>query len=885
MNMKKIFLQSVHAGFLLTLLSGPALTKCADVMLQEPAAHTLPLQPMDQPSETLHPVVEPVVMPSQEPESASSSGIDATYAVKNLLSSIMETFPDLSIQEAFGKSALLGIIAETDVQFRMYGSFAIEPDPNIPGRTMRVFDTNTALNKTARSMFDFLDGKLRPTALASNPFVGLDGNILAKMMLILRKDGVQGLIDALEKPTPSKKKTRGKKGQKAPHELEERSLLDEWWESYRSSGVKGVFTQKSKFVAKILGRRTKDDSQDKEDSHPFIELLKEFAAEAVIEAGTIDQVQAYKQKEELSKILMTFLYLKDQKEKAIGESHAVKDYYTALLGKYFETEQYTREELEEIEKILLGQDSPTHIMNKDAKGLEDTIVYLAYSKTSNVAFLETPFGNYRSPEKSFPYCAEATVRSIMNSLLYNPVIGKLDVDMLPPTIPMNAKFQDFIEKYPDPTVENYYGNSLKEWLDLVSGLDGVVYKHEAGKDAYEISASAGPKNLIAVVNHVFGTHADSFETLGTALEVKDDNGAVIRGVSFTPNESGFNLKVTDRQELIINAKVASKVDTGHASFAIKTNGIDLENLIFLRTISEISIFSHQNLYEMIFFSSTLDTEINFEFHSPLLIAIIDYPEIAKIMIALGADPNFKAGYIKTPLELAIFKKNDALTYDLLNHGAIVTEKALRYACNSTSLVLVKKLLLLIEEQNVSIDFNTILFNEKSILYTMITTAFTDKTYFSIVRYLIEHGAVLNDREKSIYILMLTLIKNENLDILDYLITNNIIPPNLVSTIGYCFSLLFMAIEASQFSTAELLIKHGATITEQELLLLDQEKRAIALEIIQKEEAKKAAMPTTMSDIEPEKAEAAEAAIELAEDVEQNLAHEQEMLEQESEVFL
>jgi hypothetical protein len=96
----------------------------------------------------------------QEPQPIINSIIDTTYAVKNLLSSIMETFPDLTVQEALSRSALLGIIAETEVQLHMYGTFTTEPNPAIPGRTMKVFDTHTPLNKITRAIFDILDRKI-----------------------------------------------------------------------------------------------------------------------------------------------------------------------------------------------------------------------------------------------------------------------------------------------------------------------------------------------------------------------------------------------------------------------------------------------------------------------------------------------------------------------------------------------------------------------------------------------------------------------------------------------------------------------------------------------------------------------------------------------------
>jgi hypothetical protein len=785
--MKKLFLTAL-AGLLLTLLFSPALTWCADVMLQEPTAHALPLPAMDQPSERLNPVVEPVVLPSQEPELTTGSGIDATYAVKNLLSSIMRKFPDLTLQEALSQSALLGIISETEVQLHMYGTFTTQPDPKKPGRTMRIFDTDTthsttSINKIARSMFDVLDDKLRSTVQESNPFCGLEGAIIAQMMQTLTtgENGIDELAKLLKNPT----------------------LITAWsnnWDTKVNAPIEDP-SQKKKYSLSEFKAKIKD----------FVKLLEGLNKEAKTTSEKEKNVS------DLSKIFMTFLSVKDQKQKATGESRAIKEYYTTLLDSPFEREQYTTEELEQIGKILLGEDS-THVISKDAKGIEDATAYLAHFAAGYIAFLEAPSGTYNSPEKNFPYCVEATVRSIMNSILYNPRTGKLDIAMLPPTIRVNTKFKDFIEKYPDPTVANYYGNSLKEWLDLVSGLDGVTYKQETGKNAYEISARTGIDNLITTLNHIFATHVDSFETLATALQVKD-NGTVIREVSFILNETGFDLKVTDHKKTIVQATVMSARGAAHASFIIKETSIEdtmhlLNNPIFLKTISNLSNFAHESLYRLIFTT----------------------PSILK--------------------------------------------KVLQKACSAKNIELVKVIITFVEKQNIIMDFKVFSLKGKTILFFIIEAAFTDKSYFSAVRYLIKHNATLRKTEIDTTIFMKELIKDENLDILDYLITANTISPHLVSTRED--SLLFMAIEASQFSTAELLIKHGATITEQELSLLDPEKRAVASQMIQKEEEeeKKAALPTTMSDIEPEQVEAAETTIELAEDLEQ------EMLEQQSEeVFL
>ena len=729
MNMKKVFLQTVQLGLLLGLLLNPHLSA---------------------PS---------IASPDR---SIASSGIDATYAVKNLLSSIGETFPDLTAQEALSRSALLGIISETEVQLHMYGTFKTvpDPDPKRPGRTMRVFNTDTTLNKITRSILDVLDNKLRSTVQASNPFAGINGKVLAKIMLIINTEGVQGLINALEELTPPKKKVRGKKGEEAPAESEELSLLDEWWESYRTSGIKGVFDKKKKFTDKILDNSSKKSSGD---DIPFIGLLKHYAAESAN-----DLRQANKQKEDLSKLLMTFLTVKDQKQKATGKSHAIEDYYTALLNKPFESKYYTAEELEQIGKTLLGQDS-THTIGKDAKGVEDTSAYLAHFIAGNVAFLQTPFDKYISPEKSFAYCAEATIRSLMNSLLYNPVTRKLDVTMLPLEIqarmketPMGQKFLAFIEKYPDPTAPNYYGNSLKEWLDLVSGLDGVIHKNGEGKDAYEISAGAGPKNLVRALNHIFGTQADSFETFATAMEVKDNNGVVIRKVSFASLETGFNLEVTDHGKTVIQAEIGSQENVNHAKFTL--NGekiIDLLHNDALRAkISELSDDAKQDLYGIIFKPSTLNISGNRGESTPLIEAIQQLNDISliKSMLAFGADPNFQGSNSETPLEAAAaYSENNQIAYELLKNGAHVTEQALRNACASGDLELVQTFIPLLEQNGIFPNYADMLLKA------------SESHSLPIIDFLCSKGADINESYLGKTPLFQAIEKRDSLKMIQFLI--------------------------------------------------------------------------------------------------------------------
>jgi hypothetical protein len=436
--------------------------------------------------------------------------IDSAYALKHTISSITKNNTSLPVDKELSKSALLGVISETDVQLHMYGTFATQADPTRPGRTIRVFDTTTNLNKIARSTLDVLDDKLRSTVQESNPFCGLEGAVIAKIMeaLTTGKEGIGNLVKLLKDP----------------------AFITTWsddWDKKVNLPTDDP-NQKKKYSLSEFKTKIKD----------FVKLLEALNKEAKTDTEKEKNIN------DLTKIFMTFLSVKDQKQKALGKSYAIKNYYSALLNNPFESEYYTTEELEEIGKALLGQNS-THTISKNARGVEDTTAYLAHFVAGDIAFLQAPFATYTSSEKSFAYCAEATVRSIMNSLLYNPETGKLDIAMLPPTMKLNEKFLKFIQKYPDPTAINYYGDSLKDWLELVSGVDGIIYKQGTGKDSFEMSAGAGPKNLVAMLNHILGTEVQSFEELSLASKVKNENGTIIREVSFSPNASGFDVDVTD----------------------------------------------------------------------------------------------------------------------------------------------------------------------------------------------------------------------------------------------------------------------------------------------------------------------------------------------------
>jgi ankyrin repeat protein len=652
--MKKLALQTL--GFIL-LTSSPVLIEGAD---------------------SLHPQSVPVVSTSEA--SKPDSAIDATYATKHLLSSIMEKFPDLTVQEALSRSALLGIISETDVKFHMYGTYQEQPDPKRPDRTIKVFNTTTPLNGITRSMFDVLDGRLRATVQPSNPFCALEGKNLAHIMqqLTIGPDGIVNLINLLEN----------------------QAFISNWsddWDATVNPPTKNPDPKKPYSLSEFK-KKVKD----------FVKLLETVHKEAKTPADKAKIVN------DLAKIFMTFLALKDQNQKVTGKSYAIEEYYTTLLGKPFESDYYTSSDLERMEGTLLNT-TPFSFL-RDPKKLEKSVAYLNHFAAGNTSFLQTPFARYTSHDKtySYSYCVEAAIRSIMNSILYNPETGKLDIHMLPLALQnhMNPKFKAFIEKYPDPTVPNYYGNSLVEWLDLVTGLEGVVYKNGEGSTAYEISAAAGPSNLVAVLNNIFGTKADSFEGLGAVLEKNASDGTPLREVSFTPQAGDFELKVSDHGTPVIKAIIESEEGRSHAVFALKkgTNLLDLlDNNHFRSSMATLSEYSHQDLYGIIFNPTTLNVagDRDWGILPPLIEGIRSYGSaIVKSMLTYGADPNFKGTSSHTPLEVAADSLQDiSIIEELLTYKAVVTPRALTIASAEGYIEAVKTFIPLLEHNQTPIDYN------------------------------------------------------------------------------------------------------------------------------------------------------------------------------------
>jgi len=533
--MKKLFLQTLQLSLLLTLLSGPALTWCADAM---PPDHALPLPEMDQPS-------EPLVK---------------GYALKNMLKAIMDLYPGMTIKKALLQSPLLAEM-NRDWMLKSYGDFTVTPDttPGKEGRLITTFFTETPLNTITRMLFNVTDGVIRPTEQPSNPFLGLNAQTIASFVKIVHSEGIEGLIKTLQtqceveqKPTTPKK---GGTPQPAVSSTPTDDIVKQWYDTYKLIQKSEKLTNFGRFKKAIRDQ--------------FIPQLAALNSQAITPEDNAKNIET------LSKLFMTSLFLKDQNEGAANPDYSIQTYFNALGSDDFTGEHYTRAELKELDKLFKGEPAAISL-EPHSEGVEKAAFYLEDKIYGGTKVLETPYRPFKSTPltdpshrfdgKEFTDCNESAIRSIVNLAAYDPATGNLNPELLPPTIHPQLKI--FLEHHNDPSISTYYEDSAKKWLPLVSGIQGVRYIQDGPQGGFEIGG--GPKNILAVLNHLLGTSAPSFEELGIALSSQDRDG---RKISFVMAPTGYLMQVTDKTGIIAQGTLLSQENVNHGAFLIQNGGL------------------------------------------------------------------------------------------------------------------------------------------------------------------------------------------------------------------------------------------------------------------------------------------------------------------------
>jgi ankyrin repeat protein len=573
--MKKLFLQAVRAGFLLALLSRPAVTRCAYAIDQESTAHALPLPAMDQPS-------EPLVK---------------GYSLKNMLQTIMNLYPGITIQKALLQSPLLAEM-NRDWMLEAYGNFTVVLDttPGKEDRLITIFSTETPLNQITRMLFNVTDGSIRPTEQPSNPFLGLNAQTIASMVKILHSQGIEGLIKTLQTQCEVEQKPTNPKGKGTPQPAASTptdDMVKQWYDIYKLIPKSEKLTNFGRFKKAIRDQ--------------FIPQLAALNRQAITPEDNAKNI------ENLSKLFMTSLFLKDQNEGAANSDYSIPTYFKALGSDNFSGDHYTRAELKELDKLFKGEPAAISL-EPHSEGIEKAAFYLEDKIYGGTKVLETPYRPFKSTPltdpshrfdgKEFTDCNESAIRSILNLAAYDPATGNLNPELLPRTIHPQLKL--FLEHHNDPSISTYYQDSAKKWLPLVSGIQGVSYLQDAPQGKFEISGLPGPKNILKTLNYLLGTSAPSFEELGITLSSQDPDG---RKISFLQSSAGYFMQVTDKTGIIAQGTLLSQENVTHGAFLIQNGG--LYDLIasknFVPLVQEInrSLDGTFDLFKICFTDKTL----------------------------------------------------------------------------------------------------------------------------------------------------------------------------------------------------------------------------------------------------------------------------------------
>ncbi len=879
--MNKTFVSILQAGLLVGLLGVPLAAQASEAAASQstvkktpppvaPRPAHLPRKNAGQEAAQAAPVVSQGPVKKTPPPVMPRQRIDATYAVKKTVQALIDADPELSIADALAYSPLLGEINQDWVAKEAFGAFIEVADPKHAGWKIKVFASNTGLNRVARLLFDILHHELRTANAPSSPFLGLSSDVVGLMVLSVMEEGTAGLANTLQDQTPpqvgalkTKKAAVAQSagmavGVESDAVTSELSLVQRWWNAYSSRKEKG-----------------KDKEPDfKKKVHAFGKVLADFAAETVMPQPDgslsfeveeeVDQEKSV-QDEQLLKLLMTFVYLKDEKDGRYDKAYSIDGYFKALKVPFTRT-YYTTQERILIDKILRGEIDET--IEKTPKGLEDLCFYLTAFASGNVGFLHTPYATFVSKEdpeyearfegSSYSYCVEAAMRSFVNVILYNPKTKKLDMSILPEAVQnsMNPAVAAFLKANDDPSIPDYYKNSYKKWLLLMSGIPGVLYVNDAAQGGFEISGNeGGPENFMKVLNYIFGTRADSFEQFGAAFST------AVRTVQLTTTEDGADIVISEAgQQTSLKAALDSKKGGGGASFELKGNSLyelmdDGAEDEFVSIMRKMVEYSGQDLWALVFKPSLLNVASDDADETALTYAIENnFMDVAEIALSHGSNPNMfddDEDADDSPLAEAIDHEvtDPALAREyidlLLRYHADVTDGILKYAAQRASIGLLTFLIAehdknhpvlnptdllpysgsittaeFLLEQGADIN-GTVMCGypiaERSVLAASLqaTVDLMDEDSLLIVKFLVEKGALLKDIDLNDDKFLLNLLGLDR-EVIAFVMLQDFFP--LVSFIMKSNDLMQLAVKESKCEAIRFLLERGFVKSDAQLFL-------------------------------------------------------------------
>jgi|GEM_PF-5332195 len=557
---------------------------------------------------------------SDDSDTVQDKSIDKTWGLKNLLLAT----PDHDLY----RSPLLGLIAVGNGTIKKwYGDFTdvvIESEEGRPARTKRVFTLESSLEKITRAFFNILDNRVRCVAAGSSPMIALSAEAVGQLVILTQEQGLSGVIAFLEKGLVRKQKQKKQLASKQSLQQQvslEELFINEWWNRYELRAEKGKFSEERDFRKRLM---------------PLFQDLKTLETEQGTE----------KTKQIFLTLLMAFLVLKDQTEGQKDPDYGIENYFKKL-GVVYTRDYYTTLEKKVIQKRIAKSSFGTTI-----KDFEDVVFYLVALAKNDFEFVNAPYVSAvfkeivkgKERDVARPLCAEATVRSFVNLVLFNPITQHFDDGMLPEGMRLDPLVYDFYfnpeHSRTDPQTSRYYIESADAWIQVIVALHKkfpeIIYR--------ENELSAKPENMLLVFNKIFRTTVQSFQELGNLLS-KDGSQIVIEAAE-SIKELGQTYK--EKWTIAVERDGSAGEDTyaffailqlfdGHALF-----GFDMDNIMSLigkhqyRLIEGLQKIYGIELWPIVLNAASINAVIDEETPFKKAIESGNIP-LVKLLIAYGAD--------------------------------------------------------------------------------------------------------------------------------------------------------------------------------------------------------------------------------------------------------
>lgn len=239
-------------------------------------------------------------------------------------------------------------------------------------------------------------------------------------------------------------------------------------------------------------------------------------------------------------------------------------------------------------------------------------------------------------------CFETALHNLFNFLLYNGERRRFDLSLLPPSLVPKDIFTNFYTKFASEKTANL-PSCGQEFMDLVSGIPGVIY----GRENYEIYPKYSIENIINICNYLFNINIDNLKDLSIAFS--GDN----RVITFTGKPTSFPIggKSFDGIKIIITID-----DTiNNRKKSIHFCAIDIHAWI---EVADKTQYSQKNLFDM---SLLINDYVNPMVRSMFYLSQdLDLPSIRRRKLNMNP-----SAYYAFSTETDPEKRN--LIRDLLNH--------------------------------------------------------------------------------------------------------------------------------------------------------------------------------------------------------------------------